>query len=92
MIKAIEDIRIKPVSWLKAGAYACVLALVYYSTFVRLVTYDWAKEDYSHCMLVPFVVLYLLWEKRREIAATPSRAVMDRTRTFWHWCAPFLPR
>ena len=73
MIKAIEDIRIKPVSWLKAAAYACVLALVYYSTFVRLVTYDWAKEDYSHCMLVPFVVLYLLWEKRREIAATPSR-------------------
>ena len=29
-------------------------------------------EDYSHCALVPFVVLYLLWEKRREIAATPS--------------------
>jgi EpsI family protein len=73
MIKAIEDIRIKPVGWLKAGAYACVLALVYYSTFVRLVTYDWVKEDYSHCMLVPFVVLYLLWEKRREIAATPSQ-------------------
>jgi exosortase D (VPLPA-CTERM-specific) len=73
MLNAHEEIRIKPVSWLKAGAYTCVLALVYYSTFVRLVTYDWAKEDYSHCMLVPFVVLYLLWEKRREIAATPSQ-------------------
>ena len=72
MLKVFEEIRIKPISWLKAGIYAVALALVYYSTFVRLVGYDWQLEDYSHCMLVPLVVLYLLWEKRREIAATPS--------------------
>jgi exosortase D (VPLPA-CTERM-specific) len=72
MPKVFEEIRIKPVGWLKAGVYAVALALVYYSAFVRLVGYDWQLEDYSHCALVPLVVLYLLWEKRREIAATSS--------------------
>jgi exosortase D (VPLPA-CTERM-specific) len=72
MLKIIEEIRIKPISWLKAGTYAVALVLVYYSAFVRLVTYDWAIEDYSHCYLVPFVVLYLLWEKRAELSALPS--------------------
>jgi exosortase D (VPLPA-CTERM-specific) len=72
MLKVFEEIRLKPIGWLKAVVYALCLAGVYYSAFARLVTFDWAIEDYSHCALVPLVVLYLLWEKRREIAATPS--------------------
>jgi exosortase D (VPLPA-CTERM-specific) len=72
MLKALDEIRIKPVSWLKAGIYAIGLVLVYFSSFIWMITHDWALEDYSHCALIPFVVLYLLWEKRREIATTPS--------------------
>src|SRR5208283_2395216 len=26
--------------------------------------YDWAREDYNYCYLIPFVVLYLVWEKK----------------------------
>jgi EpsI family protein len=62
----------KPVIWFKAGIYATALALVYYSMLDRMIFTDWAKEDYSHCALVPLVALYLLWEKRHEIAAVPS--------------------
>jgi exosortase len=70
----MSDIKIKPISWLKGGTFCAILALVYYSTFERMVGYDWQLEDYSHCMLVPLVVLYLLWERRREIAGAPAEA------------------
>ena len=32
----------------------------------------WNREDYNYCYLVPFIVLYLIWEKRKDFAATPS--------------------
>ena len=56
-------VRVNWIGWLKAGLYACVIGLVYYSTLVRLVFHDWNFEDYSHCSLIPFAVLYLIWEK-----------------------------
>lgn len=30
---------------------------------------DWPRADYSHCYLIPVVVLYLIWEKKDELAA-----------------------
>lgn len=83
MLKMLEGINIKPSSWLKAGIYALALVLVYYSALTRMVLHDWAKEDYSHCMIVPLVVLYLVWEKRKELAVTPSRGS-------WTGLIPFL--
>jgi exosortase len=29
------------------------------------------SEEYSYCLLVPFIVAYLIWEKRALLAATP---------------------
>ncbi|HQA83065.1 MAG TPA: VPLPA-CTERM-specific exosortase XrtD [Syntrophales bacterium] len=72
MLKWIDEIRITPLSWLKAGIYACAVVLVYYSALTQLVLHDWAKGDYSHCMLIPFVVLYLFWEKRHALISLPS--------------------
>jgi exosortase D (VPLPA-CTERM-specific) len=73
MIKAIEEImRIKPISWMKAGVYALGIILIYYSALVWMIFHDWAKEDNSHCYLIPFVVLYLLWEKRSALRSCPS--------------------
>ena len=73
MIKAIEEImRIKPVSWIKAGVYALGIILIYYSALVWMIFHDWAKEDNSHCYLIPFLVLYLLWEKRNTLSSCPS--------------------
>ncbi len=46
---------------------------MYYSSLAWMITRDWAIDDYSHCSLIPFVVLYLLWERRKEIAEAPAQ-------------------
>jgi exosortase D (VPLPA-CTERM-specific) len=33
----------------------------------------WRRDQYNYCYLIPFVVLYLIWEKRAELASIPSR-------------------
>jgi exosortase D (VPLPA-CTERM-specific) len=73
MLKTIEAARIRPMSWVKAGLYAIVIFLVYKSALLQLVSHDWAFEDYSHSYLVPFIVLYLVWEKRKPLATVQSR-------------------
>lgn len=61
-----------PVNWIKAGGYAVLLGGVYYSTLSWLIGSDWAREDYSYCYLIPFVVLYLVWDKKDQLADLPS--------------------
>lgn len=61
-----------PVNWIKGGAYALLLGSVYYSTLTWLIGSDWAREDYSYCYLIPFVVLYLVWDKKDRLADLPS--------------------
>ncbi|MGD0229343.1 MAG: VPLPA-CTERM-specific exosortase XrtD [Syntrophorhabdales bacterium] len=53
---------------LKVPIYSALLFAVYLSPLKQLVLADWGKEDYSHCWLIPFVLAYLLWEKRRNLA------------------------
>ncbi|MBA4417638.1 MAG: VPLPA-CTERM-specific exosortase XrtD [Syntrophus sp. (in: bacteria)] len=72
MIKALGEIHIKSASWMKAAIYGIILVLAYFSALKWMVFVDWAKEDYSHCYLVPFIVLYLIWDKRKELAELPS--------------------
>lgn len=66
--------KIKPAGWLKGFLYGVVILATYYSVLRFLVLRDWAREDYSHCYLIPFVFLYLIWEKRRQLAEMPSTA------------------
>jgi EpsI family protein len=72
MLKPIADIRIQPLSWLKAAIYTCTMVLVYYSTLQWLIFNDWMREDYNYCIFIPFIVLFLIWEKRKELIAAPS--------------------
>ena len=64
--------RIKPASWMKGILYGLLLLVIYRSSLQWLILNDWPREDYSYACLIPFVVLYLLWEKRRELAELPS--------------------
>ncbi len=74
---------IKTSTWLKALLYLLLIAVTYQTALKQMILYDWAREDYSHCYLIPFVVLYLIWEKRAELAAiTPSPS--------WKGLAPLL--
>jgi exosortase D (VPLPA-CTERM-specific) len=83
MMKAFQEIRLKPASWVKAGFYACAVVLVYYSALKQLIINDWSREDYSHSIFVPFVVLYLIWGKRAALTRLPSAPS-------WHGMTPFF--
>ena len=73
MMDILYDMKkIHPASWLKSCLFALVVFFAYYSAIKYLLLRDWMREDYSHCALIPFVVLYLLWEKRKTLASIPS--------------------
>ena len=57
---------------LKVFLYMFLLTGLYHSAFVRLIGNDWTKEDYTYCYLIPVVVLYIIWGKRKELADFPS--------------------
>jgi exosortase len=56
---------------------AAILLVVYLPALVDLVS-DWASDgNYSHGFLVPIISAYLIWRKRKELAAieiSPSKA------------------
>jgi len=57
---------------IKAFLYLFLIAGIYYSTINWLVVKDWARDDYSYGMLIPFIVLYLIWEKKSVLALISS--------------------
>ena len=46
--------------------YGLLLIGVYYCSLAVMIS-QWGREDYSYCYLMPFVVLYLIWEKRNKL-------------------------
>ncbi|HEX9080148.1 MAG TPA: exosortase, partial [Desulfuromonadaceae bacterium] len=56
----------------KGLIYGTLVVLLYRAALDWLVQNDWPREDYSSCALIPLVVLYLIWEKRRELAELPA--------------------
>jgi exosortase D (VPLPA-CTERM-specific) len=60
--------------WAAAAAiYGVLLIGLYYSTLEWLVLRGWTIGDYSHCMLVPVIVAYLIWLKRGLLMGTVSK-------------------
>ena len=50
-------------------AIAAALAFVYFSVLVKLGRDWWSDENYSHGLLVPFVIGYILWHERKRLTA-----------------------
>lgn len=46
--------------------------IMYFSAFQWLLIKDWARDDYNYGYLIPFVVLYMMWEKRHEFIPLKS--------------------
>ena len=63
---------IKTESWAKALLYGLLLAGVFYSSH-RVMIGWWENEDYNYCYLIAPIVLYLIWEKREELARVEAR-------------------
>lgn len=48
--------------------YILFYILLYQTVFLNMLKW-WERDDYSYCYLIPFIVLYLLWEKKNDFAA-----------------------
>jgi exosortase D (VPLPA-CTERM-specific) len=69
-MKAFESIGAS--GWVKGAVYALLMAGLFYSSH-RVMVGWWENEDYTYGYLIAPIVLYLLWEKRAELAAAASR-------------------
>src|SRR5215210_5396410 len=57
----------------KPAAIAAALVFVYASVLVKL-GYDWwDDENYSHGLLIPFIIGYILWSERDRLRRVPAR-------------------
>lgn len=64
---------------------AAALAFVYYNVLAKL-GYDWwTDENYSHGLLIPLVIGYILWTERERLSLTKARPSL-----FWGACAVVL--
>jgi len=57
-----------------AVLYAAICGVVLWQLYSSSVDYllsNWYGGDYSYAWLIPFVVFYLVWEKRRLLSRTP---------------------
>ena len=52
---------------------AGALAFVYFTVLEKLGRDWWHDENYSHGLLIPFVIGYILWQERKRFQATQTR-------------------
>ncbi len=51
-----------------AAAYCIAIALVFYPTVESMVSIWWRSETFTHGFLIAPIVIWLVWEKRQELA------------------------
>ena len=55
----------------------CSALIFTYAIVLRKLGYDWwTDENYSHGLLIPFIIGYILWSQRERLAAEPVRPSM----------------
>ena len=52
---------------------AAAIAFAYREVLARLGRFWWEDENYSHGLLIPFVIGYILWAEREKIASAVGR-------------------
>jgi exosortase len=52
---------------------AVALAFVYFTVLLKLGGDWWNDENYSHGLLIPFVIVYILWQERKGFAEAQTR-------------------
>ncbi|HEX8117780.1 MAG TPA: archaeosortase/exosortase family protein, partial [Pyrinomonadaceae bacterium] len=52
---------------------AAAVAFAYYGVLARLGRFWWEDENYSHGLLIPFVIGYILWSERGRLARLEQR-------------------
>ncbi len=60
----------------RALAITSVVLFVYASVLVKLAHDWWSDENYSHGLLIPFVIGYILWAERDKLRQGPYKPAM----------------
>jgi len=60
----------------RALAIAFAILFTYAAVLVKLSRDWWVDENYSHGLLVPFIIGYILWLQRDKFAAEPARPLV----------------
>ena len=60
----------------RALAIISAILFTYAAVLVKLSSNWWSDENYSHGLLVPFIIGYILWLERDKLAAVPARPSM----------------
>ncbi len=50
---------------------AILIIVIYYPTLIGIYKRVSKSGDYTYVLLIPFIVAYLVWDKRKELAKTP---------------------
>src|SRR5215813_5565804 len=62
-------------SWRAIGLVSVVL-FTYATVLVKLSRDWWSDENYSHGLLIPFIIGYILWSQRSKFATTRARPLV----------------
>jgi exosortase len=60
----------------RALLIAAALGFVYAAVLTRLAAQWWADENYSHGLLVPFIIGYIVWAERARLGAAARRPAL----------------
>jgi exosortase len=52
---------------------AAAVAFAYWGVLARLAGFWWEDENYSHGLLIPFVIAYIVWAERGRLASVEKR-------------------
>src|SRR5947209_1558896 len=52
---------------------AAAVAFAYWGVLARLGRFWWEDENYSHGLLIPFIIGYILWSERDRLASVARR-------------------
>src|ERR1700754_3449950 len=74
-----------PSNYWRAFAIAVAISFAYATVLVKLSRDWWYDENYSHGLLIPFIIGYILWVQRDKLAA-----VKVRSSTFWGGAAVII--
>ena len=69
--------KFSPTQFWKPIVVAVALALLYATVLIKLGNDWWTDENYSHGLLVPFVIGYIIWMEWENLRNTPKKA------SFW---------
>ena len=58
----------------RAFAIVSAILFTYAAVLVKLSSNWWSDENYSHGLLVPLIIGYILWLERDKLAAEPTRS------------------